>query len=92
MAASNLLELDFSSIQLSFSERLCDLARALSAFSSVPPSILPDAFVGVAFQKGVSQLFYVYLNMPIAILDAINYVVTRRFNQSIVYENKMDDE
>ena len=75
MSASNLLELDFSSIKLSFSERLCDLARALASFSSIPPSILPDAYVGVAFQKGMSQLYYVTLNMPIAILDALNYVI-----------------
>lgn len=75
MAASSLIDLDFSVIKLSFSERLCDLARALGAFASIPPSILPDAFVGVAFQQGVSQLIYVYLNIPIAILDAINYVL-----------------
>jgi len=75
MAASNLLDMDFSTVKITFSERLCDLARALAAFSSIPPSILPDAFVGVDFQKGVSQLFYVFLNMPIAILDGINYIL-----------------
>lgn len=75
MSANKLLDFDFTGIKLTFSERLCDLSRSIAAVASTLPSLLPDKYVDKKFQQGVSQLIYSYLSMPVAFLDAINYVI-----------------
>jgi len=75
MAANKILDFDFTGIKLTFSERLCDLSRSIAALSSALPAILPDKFVDAKFQKGVSQLIYSWLSMPVAVLDAVNYLI-----------------
>lgn len=75
MSANKMLDFDFTGIKLTFSERLCDLSRSLAAVSSILPAILPDKYVDTAFQQGISQLIYSWLSMPVAFLDAANYLI-----------------
>ena len=90
MSITKIIEFDFTGIKITFSERLCDTARAAAAISSLVPSILPDEFVNKQFQKGISQMVYAYFSTPIVFLDAVNYglaflqdVVTGKINWSL---------
>ena len=75
MSMSKILEGDFTGIKLTISERLCDLQRAIGGFSSIVPSLLPDANVDVQFQKGMTQLIYSSISAMIMVLDIANHVV-----------------
>lgn len=85
IAASQVIEFDFSQIKITLSERICDLARSFSALASVIPAILPDAAVNKQFQQGMSQLIYSVLNIVIVALDTINHILV--FIQDLITGN-----
>jgi hypothetical protein len=85
ISVGQVLEFDFSQIKITLSERLCDLARAASALSSVIPAILPDNYVDPLFQKGVSQIIYSLMYIVIALLDTANHFLV--FMQDLITGN-----
>lgn len=75
IAMSRLLEGDAGGIQISFSERLCDIARTVSAISSILPSLLGNTAVEMDFMKGVSQFIFANGYVLLAFLDTINHIL-----------------
>ena len=75
IAMSRLLEGDPGGIQISFSERLCDIARTTSAIASILPSLLGNTAVQMDFMKGVSQFIFANAYILLAFLDTINHIL-----------------
>lgn len=76
MSFNKIIDADFQGIKLAISERVCDVGRALSAVSSILPSLLDDALTGTAIQEGLSKAIYSYLHQITAALDVISVVLT----------------
>lgn len=85
IAISRLLEGDFTAVQITFSERLCDLARTIAGLSSILPAILPDGYIDKKFQQGVSQFIFANFYLILALLDTVNHVLV--FVQDLITGN-----
>ena len=76
MTLNKFLDADFSGVKISLGERICDVAKILSALASVLPSVLPDGLVGVSVQQGLTKVLYSAFHGLTSALDIINVVLT----------------
>ena len=75
MGVVEIINLDFSQLKITFTERLCEIQRIAAAVSSLLPSFIPLK-MGTTLQRGLTKILYQQLAFPILVLDIVNYLLT----------------
>lgn len=75
MGVVEIINLDFSQLKITFTERLCEIQRIAAAVSSLLPSFIPLK-MGTTLQRGLTKILYQQLAFPILVLDVVNYLLS----------------